>query len=483
MKKKFNNSYLLPSNFDVEVFNEKLKEKFGNKSANILNRVLCILNIIITKPSMSENKNDEDGYVTLKAEYLRKYIPNAEKYLRLLIDNNVIETDNQYIIGEKSKRYRLKHPYNGSPTKYKEEKEDETQEDDKERVIKFQSFDKNAKKLKYLYKHFNGKLKIDLKGALKQSYKEYWGWDTEKLPIYFEDIDISSSRSIGINRRGNSYLSKEHEEAYDMLMNEMVIPTLTLNFKQIFFKVDKSGYRLHTNLTNLKKSLRSYATFGGERLVGYDIKNSQPFLMLNLLKESFWHKESNEINYKQLEGELGTMEGLRKVGIIPTITLLKIEEMQYSRGFQLFKKLVENGELYEYLVTEVKNEMNKEVSREIIKKDFLAFMFDKPKEQRKYSYLSDKIVPAKFAGLTEILNYFKEKKYPTLALLLQNIESTIVLRRICPLLSRKYPEIPLFTIHDSIATTLTNKSFISPVMTSVIISLTGFKPIIKEENW
>jgi hypothetical protein len=42
---------------------------------------------------------------------------------------------------------------------------------------------------------------------------------------------------------------------------------------------------------------------------------------------------------------------------------------------------------------------------------------------------------------------------------------------------------PLFTVHDSIATTEDFAPILGPLIASEIESVTGFKPIVKEEPW
>jgi hypothetical protein len=159
-------------------------------------------------------------------------------------------------------------------------------------------------------------------------------------------------------------------------------------------------------------------------------------------------------------------------------------ESQYGTTFQLFKKLTLEGNLYEYLANKHSERTGKILSRDEIKQMLIGIFFDKNSEERKYSYVLESTVKDCLPGLIEFCDSFKTTdEYNKFALILQNIESTTILRMACKNIAQKYPNMPLFTVHDSVATTEDFAPILGPLIASEIELVVGFKPTIKEEPW
>ena len=58
-------------------------------------------------------------------------------------------------------------------------------------------------------------------------------------------------------------------------------------------KIDDTVHRYHSNLTNMRSLIRNAVTYDGENLVAVDIKNSQPYFSILLLRENFWTDRKN----------------------------------------------------------------------------------------------------------------------------------------------------------------------------------------------
>jgi hypothetical protein len=67
--------------------------------------------------------------------------------------------------------------------------------------------------------------------------------------------------------------------------------------------------------------------------------------------------------------------------------------------------------------------------------------------------------------------------------LLQRMESHLVLQKIAKRISRERPELPIFTIHDSVATTIGNEEYVRRVMEEELLAAIGFSPSLKVEPW
>ena len=83
----------------------------------------------------------------------------------------------------------------------------------------------------------------------------------------------------------------------------------------------------------------------------------------------------------------------------------------------------------------------------------------------------------------KILEDYKDQDNRYLSLLLQQIESTLILKHIVPRIASERPDLPIFTIHDSVATTVGNEEYIERVMREEIERLTGLQPKFGIEYW
>jgi hypothetical protein len=471
----------LPSNLDIDNLAIKNRIYINNKEEDKY-RLLLTLSNIIKNISKKDIKDFDSEFVPIKMEYLRVYIDKADLYVKRLIELGIVECDNKYIIGLKSKGYRLAYPYNSTPKVIIPGK-NYTNQFDKKSFIG--SFDKDSKELKPLYSHFNDNLEIDYKSAIKEGFIKYWTHDGEKAPIFIDDVDFENLNSVSIKKKGQGFTNLAHRKAYHKFINGTIIPSSMLLMKQFYFNVDKSGYRLHTNLTNLNKEKRKYITYNGKRLIAWDLKNSQPFFLNVLLSKDFWSRDNEILGYRSLKGELRSKACLHAVGIDPSITMEKLRRIQSSGAFEEFKNVTLQGNLYEILQDFTLKYSDITISRERAKEEFIRLLFDKPYSKRNYHYDIEVAFIFGFPGLIESLDsLFKSKKYNTLALLLQQIESNVILRYVCPAIAQKYPEIPLFTIHDSIVTTEGNEELIRPIIEQEIRRVTGgFTPMLKLEKW
>jgi len=79
----------------------------------------------------------------------------------------------------------------------------------------------------------------------------------------------------------------------------------------------------------------------------------------------------------------------------------------------------------------------------------------------------------------------KDEQSAALSLILQNIESKLILDTAVPLILEYEPNVPIFPLHDSIVTTLGNEVIIHNWMKKAAFQLFGFTPqvSIKYNKW
>jgi hypothetical protein len=180
-----------------------------------------------------------------------------------------------------------------------------------------------------------------------------------------------------------------------------------LGINNIFFKFDEYG-RMHTNFTVLKKEIRkNFITIDGLPTYELDIKNSQPFFLIVLMKEKMHLSE-----------------------------LIKPDVSKYI-------DLVKNGLIYEYLI---ENKVVK--NRDEAKIMMYRVLFGKNGHKRKENILFGINFPTVYQFIID----YKEnaKDYKILSHDLQLRESDFIYNKVIRHIMNSYPEMTIFTIHDSI---------------------------------
>ena len=66
---------------------------------------------------------------------------------------------------------------------------------------------------------------------------------------------------------------------------------------------------------------------------------------------------------------------------------------------------------------------------------------------------------------------------------LQHIESYLVLDVICKRISEEHPDLPIYTIHDSIATTSGKEGIVEAIMKAELAKHIGITPNLKYDYW
>ena len=145
----------------------------------------------------------------------------------------------------------------------------------------------------------------------------------------------------------------------------------------------------------MKKEIRNFITYQGERLVSIDIKNSQPFFSRVLLTASFWQpKEVKSGGLEQLSQIAPSIyqDLISTTAVQDIITLLNSSETFTQQGFstEKYRNLVVNGEIYEYLQEQLpkilserflETEGERIASRDSVKREFLRIMNYNPLSQ------------------------------------------------------------------------------------------------------
>jgi len=377
-----------------------------------------IIHYILTKPV--HDKNCKDDYVYINKKKVNAIIKsNSYNYIKLLEKYELIESDNNYQLGIKSKHYRLKP---------------EIKIDTNFVLITYE---------KPLYK------------ALSRRYKNR-ATNYSKLPPYLNEM-----------RKAFMKLDFDYSAAYKWINGVSDFKkrlSYTIAMKQIqdprerYFKRNRTNGRLDTNLTNLKKDLKRFIV--GD-FVQIDLSNSQPFLLFCLIDflakniEDFISIDNRPHPNHQAPSlclifDVKNMVKTFGISTFKTISLIrKKDEISFNTNLSKYKDWTLNGVLYDNMAKFYNNEMDREAMKKLMWPLLFSDNFNYEGRRRFIPYEKEKKV---FAGvfpfIYEIIVALKRKNNRDMAVMLQRIESFVFIDCIAKKLVNA-GIIPL-TVHDCI---------------------------------
>lgn len=417
-----------------------------------LNIALYYLSLIFTIPRWKKDKKYLGGYIPLHSLKLKKINYNYKQYFDYFLKINLLQSKN-YSVGHFSKSYRYNFNHILKEGKRKID------------LLELSSIKIDNKKVINL----ENKQEIGVCPHLTKFFNENLKLDSEKLLENLSQSDLFEY---------NKYAVYSKKYFNTVAKAENYIFSLTMMKDQIFRWTRSIGSdnRLHTNLTNMPKIFRNFVTYNAQNLISIDIKNSQPFFLVFLIDKLFVNKNIERI-IRKVYGKSYMCNMLQKLKEIST-------SKDFQREYEILKNEVLQGTYYELLMNTfdhlkpayIKMENNKPIEfyeykfydenlktkisetfkgkRNLVKKIALQILYcplTKPSvEYKKFTET--------FPNLTEFINILKTsttdkdsyKKFPQL---LQNIEADCILDFVTKNISKEYPDMPMFTIHDSIATT------------------------------
>lgn len=410
------NLKLLNSIFDQDSLNAKGLRK---------EKLFYIISFIYYHQIMRHDSDiQDDGYgVTISSKMFQSILGKKYKqHFQYLCDNNMLKMLSKHLVGVTSRVYVLNSEFLRNPDYY---------------TIESFTFGKTLKR-------------INKKPPHNYDYLEKWlkkiDFDVEYATV-FNNLMFESRKNYQpfqtISKKNRKRLSNLHSQyAHGQLS------ILKMKNKDHSITIDKKGNRLHSHLTNCPKLLRNFITIDGHNLVSIDIKNSQPYMLLALFQHKNFKKKSDTSN-----PHLTIPTTLLSTRNIPSIILGHSSVILNSKEFQDYKKLVTTGKIYDEFVKLAKideNEIELGFSeRDIVKFRFMLCFYSANSAN---SQGMKTLFRSKFPKIYALMCDLKEKDHTTLSILLQRVESILILNKICGRISSEFPKIPLLTIHDSILT-------------------------------
>jgi len=268
----------IPENLDIDQIVYDYPPNF-KKYKHKRDKLLYVIHLINALTLYNKDLMFDD-FVSISAKILQDKISNYKEYLNYLINVvKIIETDNQYFVGSKSKGFRLTEEYRCEVAIHT------ISEQTFYRKLKVERNNKIAsvKHLNYLTKWFDEKLEIDIDYVNKFLAEEY--------------ALKKDNKSLWQSKKVNTYgkVEVKYKRPIDQL-NHAKISAEKISRQDYYLLHDDNVYRFHSNLTNMRSVIRNAVTYDGQKLISIDIKNSQPYLSTILLSRSFWIEQKNETN-------------------------------------------------------------------------------------------------------------------------------------------------------------------------------------------
>jgi hypothetical protein len=240
-------------------------------------------------------------------------------------------------------------------------------------------------------------------------------WEERRNKVINENSPIPITIRSKILDDLHSVTLKDFEESVKMInklithnprkyiKNLMMITSLSNG--DIFWEFDDHG-RFHSNLTSLMKEVRdTQLLIDGEPVKSIDIKTSQPFFLVQIMKKEWLINDQIE--------------------------------------FQHFIRLVETRDLYDHFINRYPDRFK---DRKSVKPMVFRCLFD----EEPYKHIYKELFKNEFPEIYEFLQYYHVNYGESLWKTLQRMESELIYGNIYQSITNQFPYIKLFTVHDSI---------------------------------
>lgn len=366
----------------------------------------------------------------LKIAYIKKLVPQGDKYLKALIDLGIVERSGNFKPGQVSYKYEFSDIYYSC----------------------FVSIPlKNHKLIR----------------RIESVHKEFQQTGAKTTRGRSEQIPNLKKLTIDLGYKLYTEQFKDDIDKYNSQKSSAIL----IENGQIFYSTDNTSGRFHSNATNIKSELRPFLRINGEPLGNIDVVNCQPLLSTIILTNP------SKVSYMATNPAFAL--------------LLQTLKVSHKHDVKKYISLVVSGKIYEYLKAEFsKQDLN--LTRKETKIQVLRILFArnrKPKDE--INALARAIFIESFPTVHRIFSKVrgsekggKTTNFKRFAILLQSIESYLMLEVILKRIYRELPGVIAITIHDSIMTgLLTNQvEAVKKIMEEELTAFVGCKPQIKIEK-
>lgn len=474
----------VPENLDIErlfITNPPTTFKANSRSREILK---CYCSILVNLRLKHGGYNDKyNGYTPLYSPILKSIHSKYKLYFDYLVATGVLQCDNYHIEGIKSVGYKLTPNYIGVELKTIVIKDFVLR-----KCVRVQWLDKIADKKQQLREVMHivkwvidGGLEIDLAGADR--------WISQKMNQEFVELLFSNKKKKRLKAK-KLYDVWQASGHFVEQLNDRGFSVADIT------PPDPFGNRIHYPLSFQRSELREFITYKRQRLASDDVKNSQPYFGTHILNPFFWKSEKTEtpflklwdINkdlYKQVKQQAHIVEGIKWLESSQTTETQGVARdafIEDARSGLLYEKVLQK--FREQIPDDSPIELLQRVrDRKGVKKEFLRTLYCHNDCLTRPFYLPSRIIVEMYPHAFGFFQLLKRDNYKLIAKIIQQVESHCVLKLICGRIATERPELPIFTIHDSVVTTVGNEQYVKSVIEEVLTAKIGQPPQVKIEFW
>ena len=411
-----NHVFILPQSFDPLALLPKSLHKFADDARYVASTVLR---------KTARGQADDHGYVTLKAEYLRKVI--SERRGRDVIESLLTAKGvhrKPYQVGVKSFSYRLDDRFRADPhIRRPIECRRLLRKLEHHAAICRQEADQRMQPVHRTLASLQQQLQID--GTESKAI-------LTTLPVKSNPFDIQG-----------------------VLVRDII---------ERRFRLSVGNYgRVANSITSMKKEIRWALRCAGQPLAGVDISCAQPCLLSLLVRMC----SENVTSYNGCPVALPVVRPV----CCPSVAL--------------FASCCLSGELFGLLGLRLRD-AGVVWTREQVKKRFLADVLAKRKASSRgaeYPSPIEDVFRAEFPGVWQFIREVNQQgwEHARLIRLLQQLESWLVIDQVCSRFVRRYPGEFVITIHDA--------AYVRPIMLGALVGvfdevfeLLKFRPTLKVDS-
>lgn len=444
--------YYIPETLNIDRYIKEIPPNVINSFKKA--KLLYIIDLITTIPANNKGLKLMNGYIPINAQFLQKKVRNYKQYLDYLVETNVFEVSKQYIPGEKSRGYRFSKQYT-TPIQ----------------IVTIEEPKKLTRK--------NGRDKSHLSVSDQKKYQHLIKWYNEGF-----QIDKELARQFILHdyqcKMSNKSLLDEVDKDPLIQYNSALVSIEKIAAGALQFNIDDFGNRFHSTLTNLKSELRNALTYNGLQLCSIDIKNSQPYISTILFDNCFWEltTQPDVLTHNSIGITLTNIFNQYSTDYF--IMLCKRAKSSQESDLHKYREIVQKGTFYEYMAAHANMEA---ANRKKLKAAMFQVLFTGNSFINQKEAAPKRVFKELFPDVYELFNLLKRKEKANMPKLLQRIESYVILLVVTKRIAIDKPDLPIFTIHDSIVTVDGYEDYVKGIMEQEMEKIFGFPPQLVISNW
>jgi hypothetical protein len=466
----------IPCNLDLE---QLLKGRRKDQAENLMWSICYILDTIhaLSQLKKFNDEYEKFGEYPLNASKMKEKLGSRYKDALSILENHLViyRSSSYSTIHSRSKTVKLREKY-------------ETASIIKKTLTASTPFSTQLAKIRNEHLKINEDALEELTHITKWFNRECLQLDMKKAHVFIEQYRMQLNSHANF-KEFSKEVKHTTSQRINARANNMITSMEQLRLGNYQLRRTGKDKRLHSILTSTKKELRPLYTYKGKPLVSVDIKASQPYFLNTLLDSTFWSEKVEKI-YPLLHSTLSTSPLLSHP--VSDYMLLTFErgDLPYKSSYKLIEW---NKGFYEYLMERAILEGKYEIfpTRSRTKGVVMNLLYNKE------SYMSltphFHLLKGWFPEVTHLVKTLTElsreasrelkEEFNFLPVLLQRIESHVVLDIICKTISEVNADIPLYPIHDSILTTKEYVGVVRSVMEKELLDYVGVAPGLTIESY